>query len=47
MYFWTQVLVGTDPELARRRAVFWTWITLAGVAGIVVVWVVLANLVHW
>ena len=47
LYFWMRVLDATDPELARRRAVRWTWITLLGVAGIFVLWVVMANLVHW
>ncbi len=47
VYFWMQVSSATDPELARRRAVLLTWITLVGVAVIVVLWVVLANAVHW
>jgi len=47
MYFWMRVLDATDPELARRRAVRWTWITLLGVAGIVVLWVVMANVFTW
>ena len=47
MYFWTRVLGAADPELARRRAVRWTWITLLCGAGVVVLWVVMANLVQW
>ena len=47
VYFWMQVSSAIDPELARRRAVLLTWITLVGVAVIVVLWVVLANAVHW
>jgi hypothetical protein len=46
MYFWSQVLVGTDPDLARARAARWTWITLLGIGAVVVLWMVLANLVH-
>lgn len=47
VYFWTRVLGATDPALARRRAVRWTWITLLGGAAILVFWVVLANVVNW
>jgi hypothetical protein len=47
VYFWMRVSTATDPELARRRAIFWTWITFLGVAAIAVLWMVLANAVHW
>lgn len=46
VYFWMRVSRETDPEVARNRAVLWTWITLVGVVAIIVLWVVLANAVH-
>jgi len=45
VYFWMRVLGADDPDLARRRAVRWTWITLLSGVVLVVLWVILANTV--
>lgn len=46
IYFWVRVLGAADPAQARRRAVRWTWFTVLGVAAVVVLWLVLASVVH-
>lgn len=47
VFFWMRVLGAADPELARRRAVRWTWITLLCGAAVVILWIVIANSVQW